>query len=175
MIVTSQKFGGHVVFTNFGHMRSQPRLTPSIAAKNDLTSFPPFDDHDHGKFDSQDLDKHDSPFELTLDSDVLDSSAMAGAGSPYIKAEPSDFFDPNQYMQYGHNGQQQQQQFAASSDAMNINPASLSNGMPQSYGQNMTSSFHMGNSGIADDELLDLQLDHGNAQGSNFDFNTGVQ
>jgi hypothetical protein len=79
---------------------------------------------------------------------------MAGAGSPYIKAEPNDFFDPNQYMQYAHNGQQHQQ-FAASSGAMNINPASLSNGMSQSYSQNMTSSFHMGNSGIADDELLD--------------------
>jgi hypothetical protein len=157
------------------HVLSPARLTRRVTAKNDLTSFPPFDDHDHGKADTQDLDKHDSPFELTLDSDVLDSSAMAGAGSPFIKAEPNDFFDPNQYMQYGHNGQQQQQQFAASSGAMNINPASLSNGMPQSYGQNMTSSFHMGNSGIADDELLDLQLDHGNPQGGNFDFNTGVQ
>jgi len=176
MTVTSQKFCGHVVSTNFGHMRSQPQLTHSIAAKNDLTSFPPFDDHDHGKFDSQDLDKHDSPFELTLDSDVLDSSAMAGAGSPYIKAEPNnDFFDPNQYMQYGHNGQHQQH-YAASSGAMNINPASLSNGMSNSFSQNMGSSFHVGNSGIADDELLDLQLDHGNAQGgNNFDFNTGVQ
>jgi hypothetical protein len=157
------------------HVLSLAALTRRVTAKNDLTSFPPFDDHDHGKADTQDLDKHDSPFELTLDNDVLDSSAMAGAGSPFIKAEPNDFFDPNQYMQYGHNGQQQQQQFAASSGAMNINPASLSNGMPQSYGQNMTSSFHMGNSGIADDELLDLQLDHGNAPSGNFDFNTGVQ
>jgi hypothetical protein len=158
------------------HVLSLAGLTCRVTAKNDLTSFPPFDDHDHGKADIQDLDKHDSPFELTLDNDVLDSSAMAGAGSPFIKAEPNDFYDPNQYMSYGHNNQQQQQQqFAASSGAMNINPASLSNGMAQSYGQNMTSSFHMGNSGIADDELLDLQLDHGNAPSGNFDFNTGVQ
>lgn len=148
-------------------------LTLTIA-KNDLTSFPPFDDHDPNKSDNLDIDKHDSPFEVNLDNDVLDTSAMAGAGSPFIKAEPNDFFDPNQYMQYGQNGQQQQQ-FGASSNNMNINPASLSSGMSQSYGQNMTSSFNMGNSGIADDELLDLQLDHGNAQGNNFDFNTGVQ
>jgi hypothetical protein len=155
---------------------SPSRLTRQITAKNDLTSFPPFDDHDHdnGRFDSQDLDKHDSPFELTLDNDLLDTSAMASAGSPYIKAEPNDFFDPNQYMQYGHNGQQQH--LTPSSGAMNINPASLSNGLSQSYSQNMTSSFHMGNSGIADDELLDLQLDHGNNQNNGYhDLNTGVQ
>merc|ERR1711939_488511 len=32
-----------------------------------------------------------------------------------------------------------------------------------------------GNSGIADDELADLQFDTGNQQGSNFDFNQGMQ
>lgn len=146
----------------------------TASSNNDLTSFPPFDDHDHGKASPQDTNKHDSPLEFNLDNDVLDTSAMAGAGSPFIKAEPSDFFDPNQYIQYGQNGQPQQQ-YGSTSGNMNINPANLSNGMSQSFSQNMTSSFHMGNSGIADDELLDLQLDQNNPQGNNFDFNTGVQ
>lgn len=154
------------------HSLSVPSLTCLVtAARENLTSFPPFGGD--GKADQPDADKHDSPFELTFDSDPFDNT-MAGGGSPYIKAEPNDFFDPNQFIRY-QNNQPNQQQYIASSNNVNINPASLSNGMSQSYGQNMTSSFNMGNSGIADDELLDLQLDSNNNQQGNFDFNTGVQ
>ena len=156
-----------------GNALPKPRLINRVAAaKANLTSFPPFDDH--GKGDPPSADKHDSPFELSFDDNPLDLSAMAGAGSPYIKAEPTDFFDMNQYNQYNQN--QQQQHFNQGTNNMNINPANLSGNMSQSYGQNMTSSFNMGNSGIADDELLDLQIDHGsNQHNGQFDFNTGIQ
>ncbi|WPG99728.1 Hypothetical protein R9X50_00254700 [Acrodontium crateriforme] len=134
-----------------------------------LTGFPPFESHIK--------DKRDSGFELTTDDDL---GTMANTGSPYIKTEPSGEynFDSNQpfNMQFDHG----HQQFNSSSGNMNINPASLSNGgnnngnMSQSFGgQNMTSSFNMGNSMIGDDELADLQVDSSNNQ-SNFDFNNSV-
>ena len=60
---------------------------------------------------------------------------------------------------------------------MNINPANLTNGngaMSQSFGQSMSTSFNIGNSGIADDELADLHFDGGNQHGANFDFGQGM-
>ncbi|KAL9089593.1 MAG: hypothetical protein Q9165_005625 [Trypethelium subeluteriae] len=100
---------------------------------------------------------------------------MAGAESPspFIKNEPDDFqYDPNRVMtsstnfnmhnQFGH-------QFGgAHGDMSNVNPSDLN--MSSSYiqqhpfgSQNMSSSFAMGHSGIADDELVDL----GNLDDSN--------
>ncbi|KAK3672605.1 hypothetical protein LTR78_007417 [Recurvomyces mirabilis] len=76
---------------------------------------------------------------------------------PYIKSEPHDMgFDPNQYMQYP-----QHQNYNMQNGAMNVNPANLTGG----------NSFNMGNSGIADDELADLNLDHQNG----FDMQQGMQ
>ena len=90
------------------------------------------------------------------------------AGSPYIKPEPNDgFFDPNQYMQFSN-----QQQFNTQ-QGMNINPANLSQSMQ--YQSNMASSYNMGNSGIADDELLELDFNQGQNQQNNWDFSQGVQ
>ncbi|KAI7094713.1 hypothetical protein KC340_g9339 [Hortaea werneckii] len=158
------------------HGTSSPRSSPTsptkltciISATENLTVFPPFDSHNKSTTDT----KHDSPLEFEFDNTESDAGDMAG--SPYIKSEPNDFnFDPNQFMQYNHSQHQPQH-----SGAMNINPANLNNGggMSQSFGQSgMTSSFHMGNSGIADDELADLQFDTGNQQSSNFDFNQGMQ
>lgn len=99
--------------------------------------------------------------------------------SPFIKTEPDDFgpFDNNTFMSYG-NGQQQHPFNSNNSNQMNINPATLSNGsnMSQSF-VNMTSSFNMGNAAIADDELLDLELNHGQQPSNNnhVDFNQGMQ
>nr|OQO25218.1 hypothetical protein B0A51_05791 [Rachicladosporium sp. CCFEE 5018] len=152
-----------------GPVRST-RLTFGVAAapRTSLTSFPALDDRD--KLKSPHIDKHDSPFELKFDNDPFESSAMTGAGSPYIKSEPNDFnFDPNQYMQYNANAQHRQAQ--AFGGNMNINPASLTGGMSQSFSQN---GFNLGGSGIADDELEGLQFESSNGQGQNFDFNTGV-
>lgn len=89
--------------------------------------------------------------------------------SPFIKSEPSDYnnFDPNQYMLF--NGQQSHN-MSNSNGNMNINPANLTNG--NSNNGYMSSSF-MGNSGIADDELLDLHIDQAQPQ-STFDFNSGM-
>lgn len=95
------------------------------------------------------------------------------AGSPYIKPEPTDFngFDQNQFMQYN-----QGSHFNTNGN-MNINPASLSNGMLQNVGQNsMGTSFNVGNSGIADDELLELDFNQNNQNNNNgYDFNQGMQ
>lgn len=91
---------------------------------------------------------------------------MASATSPYIKAEPSDFFDNGQFTQFNNNGQPINGQQMNN----NINPASLSNNMSQNY-----SSFS-GNAGIADDELLDLHFESNqNTNNGNFDFNSGMQ
>ncbi|KAK3115221.1 hypothetical protein LTR53_005632, partial [Teratosphaeriaceae sp. CCFEE 6253] len=68
------------------------------------------------------------------------------AGDPYIKSEPSDLgFDPSQFMQFNN---------PHGTGNMNINPANLANGGANaaSFGH-MSSSFNVGNSGIADDEL----------------------
>ncbi|TKA28644.1 hypothetical protein B0A50_02971 [Salinomyces thailandicus] len=140
----------------------------TASSKENLTVFPPFDSHNN----NPSTDKHDSPLEYEFQKSPSEAGDMAG--SPYIKTEPNDFgFDPNQFMQYS----QSQQQNHVNAGGMNINPANLNNGgMAQNYGQSgMTSSFHMGNSGIADDELADLQFDQGNQQTTNFDFNPGMQ
>ena len=145
----------------------EPRLTSTPAATHNLTVFPPFDSH------AADGSKHDSPFEAGFDH-TNEQATMAG--SPYIKAEPNDFnFDPNQYMQYQNNHMQNN-----NNTAMNINPANLTNGngnMSQSFNQGMGSSFNMGNAGVTDDELLDLDFNAGNQnqQPNGMDFNTGMQ
>ena len=148
-----------------------PRLTCVSAAvnKHNLTVFPPFDSHD------SDSSKHDSPFEAVIQQ----SDQMTMAGSPYIKPEPNDFhFDPNHYNQYPNNHQMNPS--FNTNGAMNINPANLTNGngMQQTYGQSMGNSFNVGNSGIADDELLDLDFPGPNQnqqQQNGFnDFNSGV-
>jgi hypothetical protein len=96
------------------------------------------------------------------------------AGSPFIKAEPNDFNpDMSQYMQFQQGNQQQY----GAGHGMNVNPMSLSNGMPQNFGQgSMASSFNAGNSGIADDELLELDFNQNNPQGGDqFTMNQGMQ
>ncbi|SMQ46812.1 unnamed protein product [Zymoseptoria tritici ST99CH_1A5] len=113
-----------------------------VASTDNLTVFPPFQHH-----------KRDSPLDLGLDDDDM----------AFIKNEElNDFnsFNPNDYtpFQGSHNGN------------MNINPANLTNG--NSNNGYMSSSFNLGNSGIADDELLDLQIDQ---QSNAFDFNNGMQ
>ncbi|KAI9840050.1 MAG: hypothetical protein M1819_000243 [Sarea resinae] len=100
---------------------------------------------------------------------------MAGTGSPppFIKDEPEDHhFNPNRFMSqqnYGMSQHQFGQSFGAHGDNGSIDPSELSmhgelssmqnnNYVQFPFGsqQNMSSSFNMGNSGIADDELLDL-------------------
>ena len=100
---------------------------------------------------------------------------MAGTGSPipFIKHEPDDLqYDPSRAMASQNNYNMHQQfghQFGgASGDMSNVNPSDLN--MNNSYiqqnpfgNQNMSSSFAMGHSGIADDELVDLgNLDDAN-------------
>ncbi|QIX02451.1 hypothetical protein AMS68_007968 [Peltaster fructicola] len=132
-----------------------------LSPKERFTSFPPLDTTIDTDF-VIDLDKHDSPIDFGFDDRLEDNPcAMEGARSPFIKTEPSEYFDLQQAMQFNQN---------QNIGNMNINPASLSNG---GFNQNMSSSFNMGNSGIADDELLDLQINDN--QGGNFDFNGGMQ
>jgi hypothetical protein len=134
-------------FTVPSHIHVARPLTCVLGlATDNLTLFPPFDSHHNT------ASKHDSPIDF--------EDAMAQHGEPYIKAEPRDMhFDPNQFVQFSHG---QQPNFGNTGN-MNVNPANLNSG-----------SFHVGNSGIADDELLDLQIGH-NQQPNGFDLNQGMQ
>ncbi|KAK3074647.1 hypothetical protein LTS18_014213, partial [Coniosporium uncinatum] len=81
---------------------------------------------------------------------------MAGPGSPFIKDEPEDF---NNFSGFDMSQQFNGQAYNNSSHS-NVNPSDLTMSgsfMNNQYGaQNMSSSFIMGNSNIADDELLEL-------------------
>ena len=89
-------------------------------------------------------------------------------GMPYIKHEPDEnTLNPNQYMMasQGYEDAQQQLGNQFNNHQMNdgVDPLDLQNGnfgMQYSFGsqQNLSSSFNLGNSGIGDDELLDLDL-----------------
>ncbi len=92
----------------------------------------------------------------------------ADNGMPYIKHEPDENnLSPNQYMMasHGYGGGQQQFGNQFNSPQMNdgVDPLELQNGnfgMQYPFGsqQNLSSSFNLGNSGIGDDELIDLDL-----------------
>jgi len=145
-------------------------LTCVVSARENLTIFPPFGGH-RNRATRQSQDKHDSPLDF--------ASTMANGNEPYIKSEPNDFaFDPNQFMQYDPGHQQHQFRNGGGSGSMNINPASLSNGnggMQQNFGQGtMSASFNVGNAGIADDELLDLELNQPQQNANGFDFSQGM-
>jgi len=128
-----------------------------------FTTFPPYEDLESTP------PPHDSPIQFAFDCDTGDTSKMASATSPYIKAEPNDFFDSNSYSQFNNNNNNGQNMNGQHMNN-NINPASLSNSMAQNY-----SSFS-GNAAIADDELLDLHFETGQpANNGNFDFNPGMQ
>ncbi|KAK3644314.1 hypothetical protein LTR22_015318 [Elasticomyces elasticus] len=153
-------------FTHLSRIHAQGRLLPTLPkltacariAKINTSSTAPAQ---YGK-----RPHHDSPLDLDLD---YDEEADMAHGD-YIKTEPNDFqFDPNQYMHFNnHNG-------------MNINPTNLNqnHGGAPTFGS-MGNGFMGGNSAIADDELLDLQLDHpqfnGNGNGmSNFASHQAMQ
>ena len=148
---------------------TEPTLTRAVVATQEL--------HLYQSIDSRTADS------ARASADIRDSlrhghSRLAHnhkmAGSPYIKPEPNDFgFDPNQYMQY-----QNQQQFNAP-QGMNINPANLSQSV-QGFGQNSIGSFNIPNSGIGDDELLELEFTshntlNNNQQNGASDWNQGMQ
>ena len=89
-------------------------------------------------------------------------------GMPYIKHEPDEnTVNPNQYMMASQGYGDAQQPFGDQFDNHHMNdgvdPLELQNGnfsMQYSFGsqQNLSSSFNLGNSGIGDDELLELNL-----------------
>lgn len=169
----------------FPHLLKHPftlrlaTLTLLPTVKSSLTIFPPFDSQEEQTTHKA----HDSPLEFTFDDpfefESIDiKTEMAGASSPYIKAEPTDFnsFNPNHFQQ--HNGFMSHQnnnfnQVHNSNNHNNVDPNSIMNGgnFNQNFtSQNMSSSFMMGNSGIADDELMDtlsMNFDGSNGQNSN--------
>lgn len=102
---------------------------------------------------------------------------MASNGSPFIKSEPHDFtFSPHQFQQHNaFNMSAQQNNYTNMNGGNNVDPNSLmnGNGFGQAYNsQNMSGSFMMGNSGIADDELEGL---FGNDHGAQQNFNQEQQ
>ncbi len=89
-------------------------------------------------------------------------------GMPYIKHEPDEHtLNPNYYMMtsQGYGGAPEQFSDHFNNHQLNdgVDPLELQNGnfgMQYSFGsqQNLSSSFNLGNSGIGDDELIDLDL-----------------
>lgn len=142
-----------------------------LAGEPSLTVFPPLESQ--GEHATR---KHDSPLEFTFEDpfdleSVTAATDMASNGSPFIKSEPHDFsFNPHQYQQHnGFNMGAQQNNFSMNNNNNNnnVDPNSLmnGNGFGQGYNsQNMSGSFMMGNSGIADDELEGLFGNDHNAQ-----------
>ena len=153
--------------------QSVPGLTYAPAAAKHLD--PNYHDNSQRRDQSEASIRSDSLPLGSIRRQAANNRTMAG--SPYIKPEPNDFnFDPNQYMQFN---QANHNQYNSGHGPININPANLAQGnagMAQSYGQgNMTSSFNMGNAGIADDELLDLDFNQPNQQNGGYDFGQGMQ
>ena len=119
--------------------------------------------------EKQNIELHPEP---SIDDDLdFFTSGMAGTGgsSPYIKDEPEEFsflqsFPPNQQNYNLQMGQQFGQGQNQSSNMNNPN-MSMQNGSYTPYGvtpqQNMSNSYNMGNSGISDEDLLDLDLNDG--------------
>ena len=100
--------------------------------------------------------------------DIFNSAGImsgTGASSPFIKDEPDDWnFNAANFMPMPQNYSMQMNQHFGQGTPGGIDPSELTmqNG---NFGQfsfgsqpNLSSSFHMGNSGIGDDELLDLDL-----------------
>ncbi|MCJ1388603.1 hypothetical protein MMC18_001450 [Xylographa bjoerkii] len=121
----------------------------------------------HLEHDLENHDIHQGP-NSDDDFDIFNGGGImtgTGASSPFIKDEPDDWnFNPNNFMadQQGYN-LPMNQHFGQGAPG-SIDPSELtmqnSNFGQYSFGsqQNLASSFHMGNSGIRDDELLDLDL-----------------
>lgn len=117
------------------------------------------------------------PADQSVEFTPGETMAETGPSAPYIKNEPDDRAnDPNQYMmaQQGYGMSTQFGQFSHQGNE-GIDPSELTmqnvTFMPSySFGsqQNLSSSFNLGNSGIGDDELLDLDLNDQQGQQHNF-------
>lgn len=116
------------------------------------------------------LTNHEFNIDTNLDEELdffHKTGNMAGTGnsSPFIKDEPDDYtFPPHNYApsQRGYNMQIGQQFGESGSNSVNPSDLTMPNGNFNQYHmstqQNMSSSFNLGNSGISDNELLDLDL-----------------
>lgn len=103
-------------------------------------------------------------------------------GMPYIKSEPDEFGNnPNRFMAASNFGNSQNygNQFNNSQDGGSIDPSELSmqntnfGGMNYNFGgNNMSSSFSMGNSGYDDSELLESLDFSNNGQGMLDDYSS---
>ena len=119
---------------------------------------------------------------ITNLDEELDFFDMDGTGhsSPYIKAEPDDFTFPVQnYAPAPRNYNMNAGQHFGESANGSIDPSELTmqdNNFAQfnmGSQQGMSSSFNLGNSGIGDDELLDLDLNDGSNNHNQFQQNDG--
>ena len=119
-------------------------------------------------------------FDPTSNLDELDFLEMEAGGnsSPFIKSEPDDYaFPANEYnnnlrhynmpmgQNYGANGS------VDPSELMTAHDNNFANYMASQ--PNMSSSFNLGNSGIGDDELLDLDLNDGSNNPNHFNSTEG--
>ncbi|MCJ1252431.1 hypothetical protein MMC24_000237 [Lignoscripta atroalba] len=112
------------------------------------------------------------------DFDIFNSGGImtgTGATSPFIKDEPEEFnFNSNNFMPSQPTYNMQMSQNFGHSAAGSIDPSELTmqNGNFGQFAfgpqQSMSSSFNLGNSGIGDDELLDLDLNDTSKSHKNF-------
>ena len=133
------------------------------------------------------LTKHDFNSDTNLDEELdffYNTGNMAGTGnsSPFIKDEPDDYAFPAQSYAQNQRGYSMQigQQFGEGTpNGVDPSELTMQNGTfgPYHLGsqQNMSNSFNLGNSGIGDDELLDLDLNdvaahHNHFQGGHHGF-----
>ncbi|QDS74669.1 hypothetical protein FKW77_009447 [Venturia effusa] len=108
---------------------------------------------------------------------------MTGSPGAFIKEEGDEFgFNPHKYMaangSYNMHPQYNGHFAASSADMGAINPTELSMGsnslMGNTFGSSMSNSFMASNSGIGDDELLDLgDLNSPHDQLNNFSYGNG--
>ena len=119
---------------------------------------------------------YDFPPGTNLDEE-LDFFDMDGTGnsSPFIKAEPDDYTFPVQnYAPAQRNFNMNTTSHFGGSANGSIDPSALTmqdnSFVPFNVGsqQGMSSSFNLGNSGIGDDELLDLDLNDGSNNHNQF-------
>ncbi|MCJ1475972.1 hypothetical protein MMC13_004636 [Lambiella insularis] len=119
-------------------------------------------EHDTANHDVHQSANSDDDFDIFNSGGIMTGT---GASSPFIKDEPDDWnFNSHNFMPNQQSYNMQMNQHFAQVAPGSIDPSELtmqnSNFGQYSFGsqQNLASSFHLGNSGIGDDELLDLDL-----------------
>ncbi|MCJ1376529.1 hypothetical protein MMC20_007772 [Loxospora ochrophaea] len=120
---------------------------------------------DNANYDTHPNINSDEDFDIFNSGGIMTSTS---ASSPFIKDEPDEYgFNSNHFMsnQQGYNMHMNPQFGQSTTGSVDPSELTMQNGNFGNFAfgsqQNMSSSFNLGNSGIGDDELLDLDLNDG--------------